>query len=149
MSRFKNLTITLLIDWLLYIYMQQCTTTDRFTTITIMTIAMPGLLWELEKAVGTVILRKKSFKRYKKRFLKMLNEKRLKGYDENRLKSMALSIITHQTKYAFTGKQIEELLELAKDDYVTECIKCGKPIPRKDALVTVDGEICEECLEVS
>ena len=149
MSRFKNITITLLIDWILYIYMQQSEPRDMLLVITIMTIVMPCFWKELEKIIGTVVLRKKNFKRYKNWFLTRLNEKRLKGYDDNRLKSMALSIITHQKKYAFTGKQIEELLELTKDDYVTNCIQCGKAIARKDVLVTVGGEICEECLEVS
>lgn len=149
MSRFKNITITLLIDWILYIYMQQSEPRDMLLVITIMTIVMPCFLQELEKMIGAVVLPKKNFKRYKNWFLSRLNEKRLKGYDENRLKSMALSIITHQTKYALTGKQIEELLELTKDDYVTNCIHCGKAIARKDVLVTVKGELCEECLEVS
>lgn len=149
MSKAKNGILAALATWMYY---EKMIHTDLPTTIfavTVMAVSTFVLFDELDKVSGSIVMRRSSFKRYKKWFLKKLNDKRIMGYDESRLKSMALSIITHQTKYAFSGKQIEELLECAKDDYVTNCIQCGKPVARKDVLVTVKGEICEDCLEVS
>lgn len=148
MSRVKNLFTTLLIDWIIGIHMQQSATKDVLVVIGIMSIAVYCLLEEMDRT-KFIVLQSYGFRKYKTWFMSRLNEKRLKGYDEKRLEKMALSIIMHQKKYAFSGGQIEELLELAKDDYVTNCVGCGKPIPKKDALVTVGGEICEDCLEVS
>ena len=148
MSRVKNLFTTLLIDWIIGIHMQQSALKDVLVVIGIMSIAVYCLLEEMDRT-KFIVLQSYGFRKYKTWFMSRLNEKRLKGYDKKRLEKMALSIIMHQKKYAFSGGQIEELLELAKDDYVTNCVQCGKPIPKKDALVTVVGEICENCLEVS
>lgn len=149
MSRVKNCILAALATWMYYEKMIHTDLTTTIFAVTAMAISTLVLFEELDKVSGSIVMRKRSFKRYKKWFLRKLNAKRMLGYDENRLKSMVLSIITHQTKYAFSGKQIEELLECAKDDYVTNCSKCGKIVARKDVLVTVGGEMCEECLEVS
>lgn len=93
------------------------------------------------------IMGKKHFQHYKKWLSKLVEEKRDKGSTKEKLDKFIVSVIAHQRKYVFTGKQIGELMRLSDDPFV-QCKQCEKKIPKVDSLITREGPLCETCLEV-
>ena len=93
------------------------------------------------------IMRKRQFQHYKKWLSNQVEEKREKGKTKEQLDRFVLSVLAHQTKYVFTGKQIGELMKLSEDPFV-QCKLCEEQIPKRDSLITKEGTLCETCLEV-
>lgn len=59
------------------------------------------------------LMTKKRFPSYKNYIKNLVEEKRTEGKDWKYLQVFISNFIAHDTKYAFTGKQIKELLDLA------------------------------------
>lgn len=93
------------------------------------------------------IMRKEQFQHYKKWLSNQVEGKREKGSTKEQLDKFIVSVIAHQRKYVFTGKQIGELMKLSEDPF-TQCKQCKDKLPKEDVLETVDGPLCESCMEV-
>lgn len=59
------------------------------------------------------MIKRRSFARYKE-WIASVVERKAVGQGEEYRKKIIINIITHQKKYSFSGKQISELLDLAK-----------------------------------
>lgn len=59
------------------------------------------------------LISKKRFPSYKNYVKNLVEEKRAEGKGYKYLQMFIQNFIAHDTKYAFTGKQIKELLDLA------------------------------------
>lgn len=62
---------------------------------------------------NTKLMTKKRFPSYKNYVANIVKEKRTEGKGWKYLQAFITNFIAHDTKYAFTGKQIKELLDLA------------------------------------
>lgn len=60
-------------------------------------------------------LSKHRFNKYKSSLSGVIEKQRAKGKDEVYMKNLVTNFITHDKRYAFSGKQIAELLSLAAD----------------------------------
>lgn len=90
------------------------------------------------------IMRKEQFQHFKNWISNQVEEKRIKGYDKESLRKLVINIVVHHKKFAFTGKQIGELMRLAEEPF-TQCSHCKDELPKEDLLETVDGPLCEKC----
>ena len=61
----------------------------------------------------TKLMSKKRFPSYKNHVASIVEQKRAKGNDWKKLTVFITNFIAHDCKYALTGKQIKELLDLA------------------------------------
>ena len=59
------------------------------------------------------LMTKKRFPSYKNHVKNLVEEKRAEEKGWKYLQTFVQNFIAHDTKYAFTGKQVKELLELA------------------------------------
>ena len=59
------------------------------------------------------LMTKKRFPSYKNYVQNKVKQKQAEGKDWKYLQAFEQKFIAHDTKYAFTGKQVKELLELA------------------------------------
>ena len=59
------------------------------------------------------LMTKKRFPSYKNYVKNQVEQKRSEEKDQRYLQMFVQNFIAHDTKYAFTGKQVKELLELA------------------------------------
>ena len=59
------------------------------------------------------LMTKKRFPSYKNYVQNLVKQKQAEGKDWSYLQAFIQNFIAHDTKYAFTGKQVKELLELA------------------------------------
>ena len=59
------------------------------------------------------LMTKKRFPSYKNYVQNKVEQKRAEEKDQKYLQAFIQNFIAHDTKYAFTGKQVKELFELA------------------------------------
>lgn len=59
------------------------------------------------------LISKKRFPSYKNYVKNLVEEKRAENKDWKYLQMFISNFVAHDTKYAFTGKQLKELLDLA------------------------------------
>ena len=79
-----------------------------------------------EYVVAIRILKKVQFAGYKKWLSEEVEKKRAKGKDCYYLTSFILNLICKEKRFAFTGKQIKKLLELATEQK-EKSASVGKP----------------------
>ena len=91
-------------------------------------------------------LTKYRFTKYKGKVEVRMKEKH-KGQGEAWKKDFITNYIAHDKRFAFSGAQLSELMELAKDEETVRCEKCGREGIKKDMLKTIDGYICEDCIK--
>lgn len=59
------------------------------------------------------MMTKKRFPSYRNHIKNLVDKKRSEGKDWRYLNSYVANLITHDNRYALTGKQVKELLDLA------------------------------------
>ena len=66
-----------------------------------------------ECQMAVKMMTKKRFPTYKNHIKSLVDKKRLEGNDWRYLNSYITNLIAHDNRYALTGKQVKELLDLA------------------------------------
>lgn len=59
------------------------------------------------------MMTKKRFPNYRNHIKSLVDQKRSEGKDWRYLNSYVTNLIAHESRYALTGKQVKELLDLA------------------------------------
>lgn len=66
-----------------------------------------------ECQMAVKMMTKKRFPSYRNHIKSLVDKKRLEGKDWTYLNSYVTNLIAHDNRYALTGKQVKELLDLA------------------------------------
>ena len=117
----KNTIIAALVTFIYHSYIVEGTSGGtKAYAVVIMFVAVLAIMQGIDSVIRKArykkvhMLKKKSFDRYKN-WMAGVVEKKAAGKDETHRKKIIMSIITHQKKYALSGKQIQQLLSLAKE----------------------------------